>query len=88
MIKLIMIASLMIFFTSCNPRIGVKRMCDISFQFDRCRCRDYDVDRLRAVSEAVNYPIEECEGVTGFFIDDVAKDILPKVKYHIRKCRY
>lgn len=85
--RMIMIVPLMIFFISCeSAKIGVYRLCDFSLQFDRCRCRNYDLDKIKAASEPVNYPIEECEGLMGFFPEDVAEHILPKVKRAVRAC--
>lgn len=68
---------------------------DISFQFERCRARCLDPNTWQALElkeclEAFpdakegefsrNYPLVKCEGLAGFFIDDIATEIRPKVK--------
>jgi len=78
----------MIFLVSCvNPTIKPKMLCDISFKKDRCRCRMYDLEKLKSITEPQNYDLEYCEGITGFFIEDVAEEILPKVKAKKRTCK-
>lgn len=72
--------------TSCNDKIEPQRLCSVSFQFNQCNCRLYDLERLKAISEPEILPIEECEGYTGFYVDALAKEILPKVKAKIRYC--
>lgn len=41
----------------------------------------YNLDLMRKASDAVDYPIEKCETVTGFFARDLIIDIIPKVEY-------
>lgn len=65
--------------------------CDISLQFNRCRCRclnpnTWESLNLKDCKEyeelaglAVNLPIIECDGLVGFFVDDIATEIKPKV---------
>jgi predicted alpha/beta superfamily hydrolase len=91
--RLIMIALLMIFSGSCQTvnqkvvcsqirkhEIPVVKMCDISFKFNRCRCRNFDLNSWNAVGEAENLPLEQCEGVAGFFVEDIAVKIRPNIK--------
>lgn len=55
-------------------------LCDISFKFSRCRCRLYDLNTHNALSEAVNHPIEYCDKLSGFAVEDFAIEIGPKIK--------
>ena len=81
----------MIFLISCRgPSIKPKILCDISFQFDRCRCRCFDLMKLKTtdpmqckiVSErkSWNLPLIECDEISGFNSKVIAKKILPKLK--------
>ena len=90
-IKLIMIGLLTIFSISCKgPKIKPKIMCDISFEFERCRCRCYDLMNIKTTSpkrcnveseeDNWNLPIESCDEISGFFIQDLAKKIIPKAR--------
>lgn len=68
--------------------------CDISFKYDRCRCRCFDFNSWEALElnkcpefpgkivskAAIDYPIETCEGVVGFFLEDAALKIRPEIK--------
>lgn len=93
------------------------KSCDISFQFDRCRCRCFDFNKWQALDakfcpefnnevilnivrftddkgirvakavatkterfQAVDYPIEHCEGLSGYNIKDAAIKVRPNVK--------
>ena len=64
-------------------------LCDISFQFNRCRCRClYLKNDLQTVDpkkcgldwaeNVKDFPIEHCEGIAGFFVEDIAKHIRPE----------
>lgn len=63
-----------------NQEINPVELCDISFQFLRCRCRQFDMNSWASTSEAVDYPLEHCDGMAGFKLDDMALEIRPKVK--------
>lgn len=56
------------------------QMCDISFSKNRCRCREFDFNSWTELSEPVNYPIEQCEGIGGFFLEDIALDVRPQIR--------
>lgn len=57
------------------------QLCDISFKFNRCRCREFDFNTWKELADPVNYPVEHCEGIAGFYIDpDIAEDIRPQVR--------
>lgn len=82
-----MIVLLMIFSSSCkSPVIRDVEMCDISFSFNRCRCRMVDLNTLKSKSEPINYDLEYCEGFAGFRLEDIAEEIVPKVKAKVRIC--
>lgn len=68
---------------------------DFSFKFNRCRARCLDPNTWAALPlnkckadfpDATegeftrNYPIDKCEGLSGFFIEDVVVEIRPKLK--------
>jgi hypothetical protein len=91
--RTIMIALLMIFSASCQTvsqklvcsqlrkhEIPTVKMCDISFKFNRCRCRDFDLNSWNPTGKAENLPIEACEGVVGFYLEEAAVKIRPNVK--------
>lgn len=93
------------------------KACDISFQFNRCRCRCFDFNKWQALDakmcpdfnnkvikqivrftddagvitaknistkeerfQAVDFPIEHCEGLSGYNIKDAATKVRPNVK--------
>lgn len=99
MIKILMITLPMIFLSiSCktkiicnqvnSARIENMRLCDLSLQFNRCRCRCFNINEFKTVEDAAcgedfqggNHPIDYCEGISGFFVEDWAKEMKPKVK--------
>lgn len=63
-------------------------LCDISFQFNRCRCRCFNINTYTTVEpeacgddfEAGDYPITYCESLSGFFVEDWAVEIRPKIR--------
>lgn len=112
-IKLLTIMLLTIFSTSCkqqklickeieSAKINPVVMYDVSFVFNRCRARCFDVNEWKALPisncpklnqdqiisesteegfvESVNLDITACEGVAGFSIDDIAREMRPKIK--------
>ena len=82
------------------------KSCDISFRFNRCRCRCFNMNAWKEqplkdckefsgvvpeevrkfkkktgeVYEAVNYPADHCEGISGFYLDTIATEVRPNVK--------
>lgn len=56
------------------------QLCDISFQFNRCRCRNFDFNSWTALDKPVDHPLEYCEGIAGFPLETIASDIRPNVK--------
>lgn len=89
---------LMIFLISCNAHIRPQLLRDISFQFDRCRIRCWDIanqetipfqmcdDRYQSKG-AIDFPIEYCDGIAGFKLEVIAEYILPDVKEAIEECQ-
>lgn len=72
-------------------RIKALPLCDISFQFNRCKCRCFDFNNWSEIDDRAckwrygdfssgEYPLEACEGIAGFFVDDIAVEVKPKVK--------
>ena len=69
------------------------KSCDISFKFNRCRCRCFDFNTWNQLNlnkckefapeegvRAINYELEACEGITGFTLDDAANELRPNIK--------
>jgi hypothetical protein len=63
-----------------NQEIKPVTLCDISFQFNRCRCRTFNFNKWQALDAPVNLPIEACEGMAGFKLEEIATEISPKIK--------
>lgn len=63
-----------------NHQVPTIEMCDISFKFNRCRCRLFNMNDWTAETEPTDYPLEYCENIAGFFLEDIAKDVRPNVK--------
>lgn len=67
-------------------------LCDVKYiaQQDRwrCRCRCFDLDDYKTVDDLKcgenfrtdNYPLAVCDGLSGFFPEDWAQEIRPKIK--------
>lgn len=70
----------MLFLVSCVHQIRPSVLCDISFEFKRCRCRLYDLENLKSLETPKDYPLNKCEGIAGFYSKDIAIEILPKIK--------
>ena len=112
--RILMMTLLTIFSVSCNSiqrklvckqvesaTFSLKPMYDVSFRFNRCRARCFDMTNWNAVaidycpelepdvllygvgfdgdSDSINLPVERCEGIAGFDLVDIAKDIKPKI---------
>lgn len=69
-----------------RPVIKPSMLCDISIKHKRCRCRLYDLNNMEAIEEPEDFPVEQCEGITGFYIEELAQDILPKLRWNKRLC--
>jgi hypothetical protein len=95
-VLIILMSTIFLGATSCKRKIicseinstDIKPLvsCDISFQFNRCRCRCFDLDQFQTVDDKFcsdfrsgDYPLEYCEGLSGFFIEDMAINIKPNI---------
>ena len=90
--KLNMMMLLILLLSSCAS-IPNQRWCDISFIDDpvrnmvpRCRCRWVSNRTLKALTDPVSYPLEECEGIIGINIGKLNSEVIPNVKDKIREC--
>ena len=95
----IIILALTIFLTSCGS-IEPQRFYDISFQFNRCRVSCFDLKEVRNIElnycfseeeirnhydgSQLSYPIEECDGIAGFKLEDWAINIIPWARHDAR----
>lgn len=80
--------------TTC-PKIKPRLSCDVSFQFNRCRCRCLDIENLKEVdpklcsldwdSSPKNFPLNQCEGIAGFYLEDIATHIRPEAR-ELKQC--
>lgn len=72
-------------------KIKPVQACDVSFKFNRCRCRCFDFNSWEKLpwekcgvqeegSNAIDYELEKCEGISGFYLDVAAVDIRPNIK--------
>ena len=65
-----------------------KVKCDISFRFNRCKCSCFNLTEYATVDdkecgddfESGRFPLEACEGMMGFHINDWADEFRPKIK--------
>jgi len=92
MIKMLTTLLLTTFLISCVDCWTVKPQvsCDVSFQFDRCRCRCLDLQNLETIHQkncdldwpepVRDFPLLQCEGIAGFYLDDITKKIKPQAK--------
>ena len=90
MIKLCMTALLMtLCLSSCNS-IKPQVNCDLNFQFDRCRCRCYDLNNATTLpAEKCNNPIKSIYVEKPFYVNtgNENKDIIfIPGNYELRVC--
>lgn len=89
--KLLIVFFAISFLSGCEKcwKVQPRQSCDVSFQFNRCRCRclslkndlqtvDPKLCGLDWKTDVKDFPIEHCEGVAGFFLEDIAKHIRPE----------
>lgn len=77
--KMLIIALLTMSSASCVRNVITTR-CNVSFQFDRCRCYQYDLLNTNRLSDPIDYPLEDCEGIVGFYDTEWAEKITPAIK--------
>lgn len=91
----------MIFLTSCQ-NYQVFCDISFKFDRCRCSCLNLDTLEISNPKECkddwekyfgvipseenTNFSIEFCENISGFFLDEIAKDIIPMIKEERRKC--
>lgn len=93
MLKIITALLMMFLINSCNSvqtravcrelrknEILPVEMCDMSFKFKRCRCRNFDVNAWKELSEPIDHPLEHCDGIAGFRLEEIALEMRPKIK--------
>ena len=97
MIKKLTILLLTPFLSSCLNCWSVKPdvIGEVSIQFNRCRMYCFDFYKLKAVSpekcgldwdqDAMNFPLEMCDGVVGPNIRALGEKILPSAR-KTREC--
>lgn len=66
------------------------KLCTVKLSFDvpKCNCRCFDLNNWEQANDAWcgegfesgNYPIEACNGISGFYNSDIATEIRPKIK--------
>lgn len=67
-----------------RPHIAPVERCSVSFQFEKCRCVQYDIYNAKTEGEGYDKPLEYCEDIVGFKAEDWLKDISPWAKENIR----
>ena len=86
--KKILIILWMTLSASCSfspPKIDPQKVADISFKFDRCRLRCFDIIGLKSVDDKLcgenfksgNFRIKECDLLIGVYTEDFATEIKP-----------
>lgn len=67
-----------------RPTIEPLERCFISFQFNKCRCVEFDVYNWQPIGEGYDQPLEYCDDFGGFFFKDWAQELTPWAKENIR----
>jgi len=87
---IIIMLLMMLLAASCKgPTFPIyQNFCDISFEFERCRCRDYNLNTMSPIAGTEeNWPLQACDGVAGFMLEDIAIEIRPKaikiIEWHL-----
>lgn len=96
---MIIILVLTISLASCSS-IEPQRFYDVSFQFNRCRISCFDLKKVKNIElnncfteqeirdhydgSQLSYPIEECDGIAGFKLEDWAINIIPWARHDAR----
>lgn len=71
-----------------TAKINPKPLCNISFTFNRCQCFCFDPQTFEEVDpklcgenfQSGDFELERCEGISGWYDTDWAKEIKPKVE--------
>ena len=84
---LLTISSLLLI--SCNHlEIKPLERCVYSHQFNKCRCMMYDLNEMKALSNAYDKPVEHCDDIIGFHAKDWAEEIKPKLKEIMKQAKW
>lgn len=85
-IKMLTILLGMICLNSCS---GIKNqeICEINFQFNRCRCFWYSFENQERITDSINYPLVKCDKMTGIKSNALAKELIPELKERVRYCK-
>ena len=70
---------LMILCNSCSfPSVEVLERCTISIEYNKCRCIDYEITQSRVgpIGEGRDMPLEYCDNLVGFPLEDYSKLIV------------
>ncbi len=63
---------------SCNsPQFKPVQRCVIDLGNQSCWCQAYDLNQMKKIDNAVQYPIEHCEKNVGFSAEEWAQEIRP-----------
>jgi len=83
--NIIKLCLIFLILSSCaKVKIAPKRFCTVSFQFTTCTCRMFDPNTWEALENSMEYPLGYCEGISGFYTEDWAVELLPKLRYRAR----
>lgn len=85
MIKMLMILLGMICLSSCSG-VRNQEICEINFQFNRCRCLWYSFEKQKPITDPINYPIEKCDKMTGIKSNKLSSELIPDIKNRVRYC--
>lgn len=93
MSKTIILLSMIFFLSGCRSferklicnqieshQIKPHEICEVSFKFMRCRCKQFDFNSWEQLGTPVDFDVTHCDGVAGFRLTDIASDIRPNVK--------
>lgn len=84
--KMIIIMSLIILsgcktlYCKSTPKIDLVERCTISFQFNKCRCMQFDLMTMSRVGDAYDKEMIECDDLSGFSFEDFVTKIKPWAK--------
>lgn len=91
--KQLIIVLLMIWLAGCNSvtralvcqdvekySLGIHEMCSYSRVFNKCKCKQIDLDTYSDITKFSDYPLEHCDDLLGIKADTWGKEIGPNLK--------
>ena len=63
-----------------DNKIGVQQICEYSHTFSQCRCKQIDFDSFQELTRMETFPIEYCDGLAGFKVQEWGEEIGPKLR--------